>query len=119
MSPPPRSLTFVVSTSLLTASLSLAGCDESKQANPPADKGADKNVGKTVETVNEGPVTPPPETPPPETPPQPEILPDPGPEPIHVNEGPEPMPPPEKVNPGPIEPTAAPEPKNVNTRPEP
>ena len=68
MSPPPRSLTFDVSTSLLTASLSLAGCDESKQANPPADKGADKNVGKnvgkTVETVNEGPVTPPPETPP-------------------------------------------------------
>lgn len=120
MSPPPRSLTFVVSTSLLTASLSLAGCDEPKQANPPTDKGADKNVGKAVETVNEGPEKPPqPETPPPpETPPQPE----PSPEPINVNEGPEPMPepPPEKVNPGPeVVPQAAPEPKNVNTRPEP
>jgi hypothetical protein len=106
MSPPPRSLTFVVSTSLLTASLSLAGCDDPKEAvNPgPVDKGPEDKADKGEEDhVNVGP----------ETPPQPEEAP----EPIHVNEGPEPVvksvnPGPEPVLPEPVEPT-------VNTRPEP
>jgi protein TonB len=114
MSPPPRSLTFVVSTSLLTASLSLLGCDEPKEAvNPgPVDK-APEDKGDNEDHVNVGP----------ETPPQPEVPPPP-PEPIHVNEGPEPVPEPQpiKTNPGPeveTPPPSAPEPKRVNTRPEP
>jgi hypothetical protein len=120
MSPPPRSLTFVVSTSLLTASLSLAACDEPKEAvNPgPADK-ADK--GSEEDHVNVGPETPPPEPihvnegpEPVPTPPQPVIS---------VNPGPEPVPPPQpviSVNPGPEPvPPASEEPKRVNTRPEP
>lgn len=121
MSPPPRSLTFVVSTSLLTASLSLAGCDDPKGAVDDGPQKADK--GGDADNVNVGPETPPqPEPPPqPETPPQPEPPP---PEDIHVNEGPEPVPEPPPViksNPGPEgeklpEPV---EPKRVNTRPEP
>lgn len=115
MSPPPRSLTFAVSTSLLTASLSLAGCDESKKAvNPGPINEAPENKGSGD--------APKPETPPP----TPEPTPEPPPEQIHVNEGPQLEPtaadPQLKVNPGPDgEPTPvlAPElePKRVNTRP--
>lgn len=107
MSPPPRSLTFVVSSSLLTASLSLAGCDEpKKQVNPGPINEAPQ---PEPDTVNVGP-EPQPEPPPPE--------------PIHVNEGPEPQPEPPviKSNPGPEVETPPPEvlePKRVNTRPEP
>jgi protein TonB len=100
MSPPPRSLTFAVSTSLLTASLALAGCDEpKKQINPGPVNEAPK---PEPDHVNVGPEPQPPEPPPPE--------------PIHVNEGPEPQPEPvvKSVNPGP-EPE---EPKRVNTQPE-
>jgi hypothetical protein len=117
MSPPPRSLTFAVSTSLLTVSLSLAGCDEPKQqVNPgpvnekPEPEGDHVNVGPEPDTkeVNPGP--------------EPEVAP----EPIHVNEGPQPQPepPPEqplKVNPGPDDPKPTlevVEPKHVNTRPD-
>jgi hypothetical protein len=118
MSPPPRSLTFAVSTSLLTASLSLAGCDEpKKQVNPGPVNEAPKDSGEAPKPepedhVNVGP-EPTPEPPPPE--------------PIHVNEGPEPPPQPEvappdiKVNPGPNveQPQPEPiEPKRVNTRPD-
>jgi hypothetical protein len=110
MSPPPRSLTFVVSTSLLTASLSLAGCDDPKEAvNPgPVDRAPEDKAEE--DHVNVGPEMPPPEQ---------------GPEPIHVNEGPEPIPQPPvvMVNPGPeVEKPPEPEPvepKRVNTRPEP
>jgi hypothetical protein len=106
MSPPPRSLTFAVSTSLLTASLALAGCDDAKpQINPGP-------VNEAPQPKAEGGEQPPP--PKPDVQPKPE----PKPEPIHVNEGPQPEPEPEdvkSVNPGP-EPE---EPKHVNTRPEP
>jgi hypothetical protein len=116
MSPPPRSLTFVVSTSLLTASLSLAGCDDPKEAvNPGPVEGANK--GGDEDTVNVGPEKPPDTK---EVNPGPEPEPPPL-EPIHVNEGPEPKPEPVirrgnlspvKAPPEPVEPT-------VNTRPEP
>ena len=114
MSPPPRSLTFAVSTSLLTASLALAGCDEpKKQINPGPINEPEKNAsGQPPEPepdhVNVGPE--------PTT-----AAPDKAPEEIHVNEGPEPKPTdqPLKVNPGPDgeKPIAEPEPKHVNTRP--
>lgn len=120
MSPPPRSLTFVVSTSLLTASLSLAACDEQPANSGPVKGSQDKtDKGSDEDRVNEGPETPPPpvisvnEGPEPEPPP---------PEPIHVNEGPEPVPEPVIIhtNPGPNnEPPGPIEPKRVNTRPEP
>jgi hypothetical protein len=119
MSPPPRSLTFAVSTSLLTASLSLAGCDD-REANPGPDKGAaDKKADEGIEEdhVNVGPETPPkPE-------PQPEL--EEAPQPVHVNEGPVRTPdapePETKVNPGPeVEKPGPPlEDKRVNTRPSP
>jgi hypothetical protein len=115
MRPPPRSLTFAVSTSLLTASLSLAGCDDPKKAvNPGPVEQAPENKASGDEPepdhVNVGPEDPEPE-------PKPPV------EPIHVNEGPEPTePPPEpplKVNPGPDaeKPEPGPEPKRVNVRP--
>jgi hypothetical protein len=121
MSPPPRSLTFVVSTSLLTASLSLAGCDEQPANSGPVKGSQDKtDKGSDEDRVNEGPETPPPvisvnegPEPVPEPPP---------PEPIHVNEGPEPVPEPPVIhtNTGPSnEPSELIEPKRVNTRPEP
>ena len=116
MSPPPRRLTFAVSTTLLSASLSLgvAGCDEGT-VNPGPEKVDDKTKAEgPEETVNVGPEEGGDK------------------EPVHVNEGPEPTPElEEKVNPGP-EPekpppdgpnvnTVAPqepEPKRVNTRPD-
>lgn len=120
MSPPPRSLTFVVSTSLLTASLSLVGCDEPKGEGA---TGSEKKAGKgdDEDHVNVGPEKPQPEPDTREVNPGPEPPP---PEPIHVNEGPEPAPEPpviKSVNPGPENerPPEPIEPKRVNTRPEP
>ena len=96
MSPPPRRLTFAVSTSLLTASLSLgvAGCDE-QTVNP-------KPTPDQVEpdhTVNVAQELPEPKESGANEP-EPEISANPGPEPepkleaapepVHVNEGPEP-----------------------------
>jgi hypothetical protein len=115
MSPPPRSLTFAVSTSLLTASLSLVGCDEPKKninpgpVNEAPEKDSDKAPEPEEDHVNVGP--------------EPTTANPPEPEPIHVNEGPQPQPDPQiKVNPGPEaekpEPVPEPEPKRVNTRPD-
>jgi hypothetical protein len=104
MAPLPPRVTFVVGTSLLSASLSL-GCTPKK-----APEQEDKN--KKVQQ-------PAPEHPPDNVNTGPQEEPKPEPEPIHVNEGPQPEPPPEppppdvKVNPGP-EPI---EEKRVNTRP--
>jgi hypothetical protein len=120
MSPPPRSLTFAVSTSLLTASLSLAGCDEPKKHINPGPVNEAPKPEPDTRDVNPGPDV--------ETPPEPdhvnvgpEPTPEPPPEPIHVNEGPEPPPPDTKVNPGPNDQKPTPEivePKRVNTRPD-
>jgi hypothetical protein len=116
MSPPPRPLTFTVSTTLLSASLALgaAGCDDGKTVNvkePAKDPSKDPGVHQTV---NEGPE------------PEPKRVnegPEPEPEPVHVNEGPEPEPtavvdpqrePGMKVNPGPeVAPVLEPEPPEV------
>jgi hypothetical protein len=107
MHPPPRSLRFAVGTSLLSASLSLAGCDDTK--TPPKDQPT-VNPKEPVDTppapeedhVNVGPeqATPEPE-------PRPEL------EPIHVNEGPQPEPEPKP------EPKPAPDEKRVNVQPTP
>lgn len=118
MSPPPRSLSFAVSTSLLTASLALAGgCDDKQPTVNPAPE-------KTPEhTVNEGPQPEPQPTanPGPEAPPEPPPTADAPPEPLPTaNPGPEDFPEPVHVNEGPVdapELEAAPEPKRVNTRP--
>jgi hypothetical protein len=127
MSPPPRSLTFVVSTSLLTASLSLAGCDEGPVNPGPVEDSQDKtDKGGDEDHVNVGPETPPPEPEPIHVNEGPEpVPPEPTPEPVikSVNPGPEPVPEPPSViksNPGPNnEPPADIEPKRVNTQPEP
>jgi hypothetical protein len=108
MSTPPRSLSFAVGTSLLSASLSLgvAACTDAK---PKDDPKSNKSEKKTVEvkTVNEGPQPEQPETiksvnPGPEQPPDgTEIKPEDsslGEPVVGVNPGPEPeQPPPQPV----------------------
>ena len=125
MSPPPRRLTFAVSSSLLTASLAVgaAGCDSQPQVNPAGPKAEPEGKaedGKAEAGKAEAG--------------KPEVAPEPEPEkrvnmveeldpeelePDRVNEGPEPEPqdtaPPE-ADPKPT-PEPEPEPKRVNTRP--
>lgn len=123
MSPPPRRLSFAVSTSLLSASLSLgaAGCDDKQPTvNPAPEKDSDVHV-------NVDPVTPEGEQnpePTPETVHTVNPVPEPAPEELHVNEGPEPAPQPTvntvpdpKAKP-PTSDKAPPEEKHVNTRPD-
>jgi hypothetical protein len=107
MSTPPRSLSFAVGTSLLTASLSLgaAACTDAK---PKDDAKTDKSEPKTVEVKNVNTRAPDPEPPPQDT---------------KVNPGPEPeQPPVVMVNPGP-EPEQPPKPPEgaggINVGPEP
>ena len=127
MSPPPRRLTFAVSSTLLTASLAVgaAGCDSDKtvEPKPGAEAPTQPKVlpapEETIETppVAEGEgegeggdgderaINPTPE------PVGPEV------EPVHTNPGPEPTPAelePAKVHP---EPKPKPEPKRVNSGP--
>ena len=93
MSPPPRRLTFAVSSSLLTASLAVgaAGCDSQPQVNPAGPKAEPE--GKAEDGKAEaGKATGKPEVPP-EPEPQDTALPEADPKPT-----PEPEPEPKRVN---------------------